>query len=363
MALVISILCLVPVFLYTRVRIAEMLRRHREPEVEAEVKRRLAANYAPIARPATPDVRMPNLHEWLTADPETYPINSFRPALAMYTGPIAVCIICGMYTDQNVFYTVVFILIPIAVGLPIYIMVHKPSLVWRVRREVRISTIARKHGAEYVAEDFPGQGLDLTDLRNRVDQVSRIWNLEGYLLDVHPRDEDNVSSGIKTKVVLSLLDVKPGEVIRCESHPYFEYGMEKLKTNVFRFYVLMETMPMPYIAVIREKDLRGRQQKKAMANLSVDQLYSEAPGCEGVFSSLSHRTRELMVGVHVDKMVADRGWAVFWWDSEEDATLTFGGQNWKGRMDMASEKTWDGVKKVQSLLTSLENDISIRGFR
>jgi len=70
-----------------------------------------------------------------------------------------------------------------------------------------------------------------------------------------------------------------------------------------------------------------------------------------------------MVGVHVDKMVADRGWAVFWWDSEEDATLTFGGQNWKGRMDMASEKTWDGVKKVQSLLTSLENDISIRGFR
>ena len=344
-ALVIVILCLVPAFLAIRARIAEMLRRHREPEVEAEVRRRLAANYAPIAQPATPDVRMPNLHEWLTADRETYPIN--RPMFAFYAGYFAICIVCAAYTDTNVFHIVAFSLMPIMFGIPIYIGNRKPSRTWRVRREVRMSTIARKHGAEYVAEDFPGQGLDLGDFRKRVDHVSRLWNLEG---DVHPHDGD-ASSGAKTKVVVSLLDVKPGEVIRCLSHPYFEYGMEKPKTDVYRFYVLMETMPMPYIAFIRKTDLRGRQRRKAMANLAVGQLYTEAKGCEGVSSYLSHRTRELMVGVRMDKMVTDRGWAIFWWDSVED---------W---MDLASEKSWDGVKKVRGLLTSLENDISIRGFR
>jgi hypothetical protein len=44
--------------------------------------------------------------------------------------------------------------------------------------------------------------------------------------------------------------------------------------------------------------------------------------------------------------------------------MDFGkGQNWDGRMDLASEKTWDGVTKVRSLLASIENDAVCSALR
>ena len=138
--------------------------------------------------------------------------------------------------------------------------------------------------------------------------------------------------------------------------------MEKLKTNVFRFYVVVETLPLPYVAVRRRTDFPARRRRQVVDGVLVGQSYAVALGCEDAFSRLSHHTRELMADVCVDKMVVDRGWAVLWWDGRIFGGIDFGkGQNWDGRMDMASEKTWDGVKKVRALLSSIENDLTISG--
>ena len=159
-----------------------------------------------------------------------------------------------------------------------------------------------------------------------------------------------------------MLEAKPVEAIRSASHPCFEYGMEKLKTSVFRFYVVAEAVSVPYVAIKRHLKIPARQQRHAMDGSLVDQSYAVAPGCEAAFSRLSRRTRELMIGVHVDKMVLDRGWAVLWWDGRLSGRVDFGkGQNWDARMDMSSEQTWESVKKVRALLASIENDLAFGG--
>jgi len=341
----------------------EIVRRFREPTVEAEVKRRTDSADVPIARPATPDVKELGLHEWLVSDPKTYPINSFRQAAAIFGAFLIVAVLCAtvlsdMYGEWiGMGCTVFMVAGVISVGM------HKPSLAWRVRREVRIASVASSHGAEYVSMDVPGQGWDLTGVRRRVDQVARDWAGGGPLGRVSSRAKNGDSGEVESQGSISVLDEKPVEVIRSASRPYLEYGMEKLETNVFRFYVVAEILSLPYVAIHRRPNVRTRQQRRAVYGGFIDQAYVVDAGCQETLSRLSRRTRELMVGVHVDKMVLDGGWAVLWWDGRISGGIDFGrGQNWDGRMDMASEKTWDGVQKVRALLTSIENDLAIGGL-
>ena len=359
---ILALVCASQTFLLVRDRIREVRRRHREPEVEAEVKRRMGSVYDPTPRPATPEVRVPSLHEWLTADPENYPVNATRVRLVatIYLAFGLGCVVSVVYAGDWGEWIGMALMLPTVAGT-IWAGLYKPSLVWRVRREARIAFIARSHDAEYIVEDVPGQGWDLNQVRNRVGQIVRDWD-KGVQRDGSFLPKGGSDDPAQTGGTTSVLDAKPVEAIRSTSQPYLEYGMEKFKRNVFRFYIVTGTLALPYLAVRRRMELSARRQRRLVDSSQIDQMYTVVTGCGDVFSHLSRRTKEMMVGVHVDTMVLYQGWAVLWWDGKIFGGIDFGkGQNWDGRMDLASEKTWDGVAKVRALLTSIENDMSVSG--
>jgi len=324
--------------LWVRDIMAELSLR-RDTVVEEEVLRRMDTADVPIAHPATPESPSQDREEWLLSSPETYPSYNTHAVYVLLGVFFLVCVITAAYASQW-YDWMLLILAPMALGAILWMTIRKPSLVWRVRREVRIARVANRHSADYVTVDHPGQGWDLSGVEGRVEQASKEWSGEAT----------------------SLFETKPVEVIRSSSRPCFEYGMERINTKIYRFYILAETMPLPYMAIKRQMKLSPRQQRQRIDQSRADQAYAVAPGCEAAFSRLSRRTQELMVAIHVNTMVLDRGWAVLWWDGRLSGRVDFGkGQNWDARMDMSSEQTWESVKKVRALLASIENDLAFGG--
>jgi len=360
---------LAEVVLFVRDVVTEQVRRSRTPEVEAEVSERLKNGELSVARPVIPGIVPLDEQKYASAECELYPANRGRQRVAMFG--IAVIVLAALvpfiHGSVGVGVYIVWSCL-LAAGI-VWVTIRHPSTVTRVRYRVQVGDVASRHGGQYVGIDHPGDGWDLAGFTQAVRAANRDWTTMSDMESQVSRWGDPTQPTDRP-TDMSILDEHVIFAIRFESGLRCEYGKTKLRMvpghtppqnrYFFYFYVLAEINRPFQLCLRRRAYLSPREQSHSVPDGSVlDPLYEIEPGYEEVFARLSPRTRQMMADARLDKMVVSGNWAMLWWDGRtnwSDAMYLGKDLDWDGRMDMSSERTWDGVDKVRAMLASMEDD-------